>query len=226
MVKRAGLTLVEVLVASILSALIVLSLASAFALTVNHERTFGQARRNQENLQGFEDSVRDLLRQAVFTDDANQNTFFIGSSVSGDASISDQLTFTVAGKKVSAAAIADDQTDFSERNRTIGPVGGVAECSLSMTAVGDAGNQTGLFLRRQVPSDSDPNSGGYESLLNGDVTAMQFEFWDSTAWVATWNATETGRLPDAVKITYSLSSEEQARTIIVRLPNAQGAPIQ
>lgn len=226
MARRAGLTLVEVLVAAILSGLIVLSLATAFALTIHHEQTFGQARRTQERQSAFEDELRNLLREAVFTDNDGQTTFFVGQSVSGDASISDQLSFTVLGKKVSSVAMANSETDFSERNRTLGPVGGVTEYQLSMTPVGDAGSQQGLFLRRQTPADNEPTSGGFESLLNGDVRTLQFEFWDSTAWIATWNASEEGRLPEAVRITYSLVDDEQSHVLTVRLPNAQGAPIQ
>jgi len=58
--------------------------------------------------------------------------------------------------------VTNTTDDFETQQTLYGPVGGVSEISLSTTAVGDAGSHTGLFERRQTPSDGDPTQGGTE----------------------------------------------------------------
>jgi len=221
--KRRGFTLIELLVAAILTAIIVSALSTAFAVTVHHQLHFTEPRARFEGVALFEDQVKNQLMKATVTNDPGQTTFFIADSLSGDSSVSDRLVFTVIGNKPSAAAANNTETDFASRNQTIGPVGGVTEVGISMTPVGDSGSLNGLFLRKQTPSDSDPESGGYESLLSEDVTTFELEFWDSTAWVATWDSRTENRLPGAVRVRYTLSSDADTQHgFVVRLPNAQG----
>ena len=222
--KRSGFTLIEAMVASILTAIIVSAISTAFSVTVRHQQRFFEPRNRFENVAYFEDQVKNWIVKATFTNDANQSTFFVADSVSGDSSVSDRLVFSVAGNRLTGNALQDEESDFALRNQKLGPVGGVTEVGISMTPVGEPGGQEGLYIRKQTPSDSNHEYGGFESLLSSDVSRFEFEFWDSTAWVATWDSAVEGRLPAAVKVSYTLLSDPDTdRVFVVRLPNAQGA---
>ena len=222
--KTRGVTLIEVLVAAVLSAVVAVSLSTAFAVTVRHQTNFERPRQDFEAIAFFEDRVRNLISKAVFTNDAGQSTFLVGDSISGDTSVSDRLMFSIIGFKPSGTIVESTDTDFGQRNQTFGTVGGVTEVALSTTPVGDATGRQGLFVRKQTPADSDHTNGGYESVLSDQVTNVSFEFWDSTAWVAVWDTATETRLPEAIKVHYFLTADtDQEHTFVVRLPNAQGA---
>ncbi|MDR3689012.1 MAG: prepilin-type N-terminal cleavage/methylation domain-containing protein [Fimbriimonas sp.] len=145
-----------------------------------------------------------------------------GSS-GGDA---DTLMFTAIGRKPSASALASTD-DFETNNQNFGPQGGVSEFSVSLTPVGDPQGQTGLILRRQTPADQDATQGGYESMLEPDVTHISYEFFDGTNWDSTWDTfqqTGTRRLPNAVRVTYGLTGEANDRVFIVGIPLSDVTP--
>lgn len=222
--KRRGVTLVEILIASVITVMIVGSISSAFAMVVRHQLVYGKARSQFESSIYFEDQVRSLLAQCYYSAENPTTTYFNGDSTQGDSSVSDRLTFTVAGNRVPGDAKASTSEDFAERNESIGPVGGVTEVSLSTTPVGDAGARQGLFLRKQTPADGDPTQGGYESLLEADIATVTFEFYDSTTWIAVWDSATNAGLPSAVRVTYTLTSDpEVERTFVVKIPQASPA---
>lgn len=219
--SRRGFTLVEVLVAAILGGIIAASLATAFAITVRHEEQFGFKRRDFEASIVFENRLRDILSRAYFDPDAGENTFFEPTSQTGDSSYADTLNFTVIGQRVSDQVLIAEETEFESRNSTMGPIGGLQEISLSMTPAGDSGGASGLFLRRQSPPDSDHFSGGIETVLGSEVQTFSLEFWDSTAWVSTWDTASLGRLPSAIRVHYLLNGDDQSEKVFdVVLKNA------
>lgn len=219
--RRRGFTLIEVLVSSILTATIVASLSLAFAVSVRHQQNFTIPRANFERVAFFEDRVRKLVEKAIVSDTQPQSTFFVGDSISGDSSVSDRLSFTTLGARVAGNTTQSEEQDFAARNQAFGPAGGTTELSISMTPVGDPGGLSGLFLRHQTPSDTNAESGGFESVMDEDVTSFEFEFWDSTAWVATWDSRTEGRLPQAVRVRYTLGSDPDVEHVfVIHLPNA------
>jgi hypothetical protein len=223
-VRRRGLALMEVVVASLVSAIIVGAISTAYGFAVHHELNFEKPRQDFESVAFFEDRIRNLLSKAVFTDNAEQSTFFVGDSVSGSSSYADRLMFTIAGMRPNGTIVDSSETDFGTRNQSFGPVGGVTEVELSTTPVGESGNLQGLFIRKQTPADNVQDSGGYESLLSDQVSEVGFEFWDSVDWLPTWDSTSDGRLPTAVRVHYYLTSEpDQEHIFVVRIPNAQGS---
>ncbi len=220
--KRSGVTLIELMVASVLSIIVALSLSTAFSVVVRHQLNAGKPRQTFETISFMEDRVRGLLEKAIFTNSPNQTTYFRGDSVGGGA-FSDRLIFTSLGERVRGDVIASAETDFAIRNTSFGPVGGVTENELSTTAVGDAQGKQGLFYRHQNPADTDIEKGGMESLLGPDIATIQYEFWDGTTWAPTWDTTTQIRLPDAVRVHYFLNSDPAVEHIfVVRLPNAIG----
>lgn len=225
--RRRGITLIELLTALVIGAIVAFGLNLAFSTSIRYQ-TEVKPRREQA-LQEFaiENRIRRLLEHAYVDSSLDsEHTYFIGrNDPSGSSSLdsgqaSTELMFTVVGDRLPGNALAADGSTFEDRNARIGPVGGVIERRIGMTPIGDAGNLTGAFLREQTPSDSDPQQGGFESLLDARITSLAFEFWDGTDWQPDWS-TETGerRLPAAIRITYTLEGEEDLqRTFVVRMP--------
>lgn len=225
---KRGVTLIELLVALLISGAIVVSLASAFASAATFETQAPRIRAAEAADRAFEETVQKLVRSAFVTADAEDTgTFFIGEVSTGDSSElgsvrSDQLIFTRLGQRVNSKVLSSTDTDFEQRNEDLGPSGGIVETSLSLVPVGDAGAQTGLFLREQAPADTDPTQGGYESVLLDRVSSVFFEFYDGTDWQGSWDTTgEERTLPLAVRISYRLEDDEEEteRQIIVKLDN-------
>lgn len=151
--------------------------------------------------------------------------------------LADTLTLTVVGTRLNSnlfqgspnsnntfALPTDPDDAFQQSNQNYGPQGGVAEEEISLTPVGDAGGQQGLFIREQRPSDLDPSQGGYEHLLEPDVTQIQFEFFDGANWDQSWDTRTTNRLPAAIRVTYRLNGEDQDRVLIIRVPASDATP--
>lgn len=222
-----GITLLELLTVLAILGFLATSLSLAFSQSVRYQIQSPARRAEHLDRVAFENRIVDLLSRA-FVDESqdSEHTYFIAGT--GDDGLLDsgqaasELTFTVVGKRAPGAAMVTDEAEFEDRNARTGPVGGVTEVRLGTTAIGDPGDQTGLFIREQTPSDDDPTLGGWESVLNESVSSIAFEFWDGTDWTGTWDTTVfERRLPAAVRVTYSLSEDDETQhQLIVRLNNS------
>lgn len=225
--KKRGITFVEVMIASLLSAMIAGSIASALAITVRQQTEYGRARLDYENKTYFEDRIRTFLSHCWFSTEDPDTTYFRGDSTTGDSSSADRVTFTMCGLRTNGNATTSDNQDFSDRNDKFGPVGGTTEVSLATVPVGEAGDRQGLFVRKQTPADADYTQGGYESLLDPDIASILFEFYDGTAWISTWDTQVDQRLPSAVRVTYTLTSDPDIeRSFVVKILQAAPEPAQ
>lgn len=222
---RRGITLIELLLAAILSVIVLAGAAQAVSATVAFQQRVEPARAEVSQRDQFEQSVRRMLERAVLHAVEPETTFFIlqtngGGSGSGTSDLPDSLIFTVAGLPPKGS-ITDSQDDFETLNEQFGPQGGVAEVSLSTTAFAAPGNETGLFLREQRPSDGDYTQGGYERVLWNQIASIGFEVFDGAEWSTIWDTTQSAeaRLPAAVRVSYSLvGQEDQTYRFVVRLP--------
>lgn len=231
--KRRGVILLELLVALAVAAILSVGLMATMDMLVSYQTRVPENRDKILNATNLDDRLRELISAAfVDQDEADTGTYFIASTEEGDAeleaSTSPILTFTVVGRRMSSQFMESEETDFEARNEAYGPVGGITEVSLSTTAVGDAADRTGLFLREQTPSDEDDTQGGFESVFDERVISIGFEFFDGTDWTSTWD-TSTGerRIPSLVRVHYRLSSDEEEATehlLTVRLRNSDVTP--
>jgi prepilin-type N-terminal cleavage/methylation domain-containing protein len=225
--KRRGVTLIELVVAVAIVGLLSVALTRAFVMGLTYETSITAARERIEARDRIEDQLVQLFQHAYLDpDNTDTFTFFIGGSEDDNSVGSGNATtvqFTVQGRRLSGALLASED-DFETINDLYGPQGGVEEVALSTTAVGDSGNQAGLFLRSQKPSDSEPTQGGKESILDPTVKSIEFEFWDGTAWQPSWSTQvgSTKRLPAAVRVTYTVDGEDEGkpRVVVIKVPNS------
>lgn len=213
-----------------LSGIVLIGIVGAMSVAVSTQRNDGAKRTEFEGKLGFENRIRKLLTHAyVSPQEDSTTTYFIGRVLSGGSDLgtsasSDELVFTVVGLGVPANVQASTEVDFEQRNATFGPVGGPTEIGISMQAVGDAGDRTGVFVREQHPADADTDLGGYESVLDENISGVSFEFFDGTDWIGEWGQDGGRTLPLAVRVTYQRTDEEDATHIfVVRMPGGTQA---
>ena len=223
--KRAGVTLIELVISVAIIGILTAAITRAFIAGLTYETSINAARTRQEIRDSLDLRLTDLFKHAYLSpDDTNTDTFFIAGTGGEDTltgEFADTVQFTVQGERPRSSTL-ESVDDFETQNERFGPQGGVTEIAISMTPVGDAGTRQGLFIRTQRPSDSEPTLGGTETVFDETVRSIEFEFWDGAAWQPSWS-TQVGaekRLPAAVRITYTREGEaaEQPRVLVVRLP--------
>ncbi len=220
----SGFTLIELLVTAIIVGIITMALASAFSFGATYGTRSEASRQTELARIQFEDRLRGLLQNAtVNTDTTDTTTYFLAGADAAGAD--DRITFTTAIPRLTAAQV-DSTDDFQTQNQEFGPQGGLDEVSISMTPVGQAQQNSGLFVREQRPSDGDTTQGGYESVMDPDVASVQWEFFDGVNWDTTWDSTTVTkrRIPAAVRVTYQLQNEENPHVLVVRLKNSDVTP--
>lgn len=238
---QAGLTLVELLIVMVMTAILAGALSFALGNEVNADRAFETREAAIDHTDTMERQITHLLQGARLsstaatsqastyytTNSTTATTYFESTTDSGAGAGqgSNRITFTTTAPGIPMAMMYSTD-DFDTQQQEYGPAGGLAEVSLGTYPVGDAGGRNGLFLRIQRPSDADPTQGGMEYDLDPDVTGISFQFWDGLEWDSTWNTstntTSAGypALPQAVEVTYTLAGDpaNTLHTFVVPIP--------
>ena len=230
---RQGVTLIELLIVLVITAILASAIGYAFTAELTMQRVEEARRADQYRSDATERRIARLLQGAKLAAPAPaepsiggppaaaaQATYFEGVAENGANDLGcDRLTFTTTAPALPLAAL-DGTDDFETQQGARGPVGGLAEVSLSVTPVGDAGGRVGLFERIQRPSDADPTQGGFESLLDSRIARIGFQFWDGAEWITAWDAANPPRLPQAVRVSYTLRGlpDSDVRVFDVPIP--------
>lgn len=221
--KSSGFTLLELLIASIMVGVLTLALAQAFGLAVVFPSRAEESRSREAQRIAFESRIRGFVESALVTSTATDTaTYFLaGTDAAGDA---DRLTFTTEMPSISGRVSASAD-DFETQNQQWGPQGGLEEVSLGLTPVGQAPASEGAFLREQRPADGDATQGGTETLLDPNVTDLQWEFFDGLNWLTDWDSrTVQRRIPSLVRLTYYLQGEDDPHVLVIRLLRSDVTP--
>ena len=226
--SRRGVTLIELLIVLVITAVLASALGYAFTAEITMQRVEESRRADLDRSDATERRIARLLQGAKLAGAAlpgaatagAPSTYFQGTTEGGASDLGcDRLTFTTTAPALPLATL-DGTDDFETQQGARGPVGGLAEVSLSVTAVGDPGGRSGLFERIQRPSDADPTQGGTESLVDAQVSRIGFQFWDGGQWISSWEAVSPARLPQAVRVSYTLRGrpESDVRAFDVPVP--------
>lgn len=191
--SRHGMTLIEVMVAMGMLAVVATLVYGGFAQTARAKRTLeAQLDRYHELRSAMERMVRELSMAYVSTHVnitpalQGMRTTFIGK----DSGFGDRIDFTsVSHTRVYRDAKESDQNEISY-------------------FVTDAPDGDGKVLARRMQPrpDDKPNEGGRVEVLLTDVLEFDLEYLDSTnwEWVKDWDAVsgtgQMNRLPTQVKI--------------------------
>jgi type II secretory pathway component PulJ len=221
MTRRSGLTLLELLVASIIGVIVVAGSGFAYQTAIKTQSRYTSRVERQAHITALLDRLTNLLQGAVLpTDAANPAGYFILNALTGSTSGQGQrLVFTAGGPSLRWDALRS-QDDFETQNTKFGPQGGLLEVELGTETIGDSTPRDGLLIRTQRPADGDPTQGGEQEVLADEVSDLSFEFWDGTSWITEWDTQtqQTKRLPAAVRVRFQLTDETDPRLLVVRIP--------
>lgn len=196
--KRAGVTLIEVMVAMAILAIVATLLYTGFAQTAsNKKRIESEQARNHEVRMGLERIVREL-QMAFVSAQVNPvpslivvKTAFIGKDQMGGSRI-DFTSFS--HQRLYRDAHESDQN----------------ELSYFLTDDPDFPGKDALVRREQNRIDDDPQTGGTAQVLIHDVERFELSYLDPQTgeWLSTWDTTQgamqPNRLPSQVKITLTV----------------------
>jgi general secretion pathway protein J len=208
--RTTGMSLIEVMIAITILAMISTLVYSGFTTTARHKARIEQELdRSHLVSAALERMVRELSMAYVSqqTNASNQNgvgtvlTTFLGK----DQGTRDRLDFTAfAHQRLYRNAHESDQ----------------CEISYFVTPHPDDGQRLVLARREQNRIDDRPDRGGRVEILLDDVKGIDFEYLDpmTVEWVRTWDAIgaagQPNRLPMQVRIVLSLPDPRRpARTI-------------
>ncbi|RYG26090.1 prepilin-type N-terminal cleavage/methylation domain-containing protein [bacterium] len=234
--RQRGLTLIELLLALVVSTIVIMAAGNAYVTGVGYGAKMNAGRDAAARQTIFETRLSELFSHAyIDVDAANTATYFLsgdavmGSPAAGSNSSTDEgsLVFTVLGRRLPSTLVSSTDEDFETINEKFGPRAGVTEIQIGTTPVGtDPSGQPGLYLREQTPSDSDASQGGEESKLSADIETISFEYFDGTDWQTTWdtNSMGTRRLPSSVRVTYKFRDETEEHIAVFSVPASDVTP--
>jgi general secretion pathway protein J len=204
---RAGMTLLEVIVATAVFAMMGLMLLTAFTHT-GRMRDRLSARMDRDH----------QARTAVMRLSRDLRGAFLSAHVNGvNPGQNNVLTAFVAREGLNGDNL--ELTAFTHRRLRRGAHEGDA-CEVGYRVMERRGAQRTTYdlMRRETTRiDNEPQRGGALDVLAQDVTLFDLKFYDetSTQWIESWNTTsatgQPARLPQRVRITIELRDEGERR---------------
>jgi general secretion pathway protein J len=213
--RRIGMTLIEVMVAMTMFAVVGALVYGGFSQTARAKKTLeAQLNRYHELRMAMERMVRELSMAYVSThlnlspSLQGMRTTFIGK----DSSFGDRIDFTsVSHTRIYRDAKESDQNELSY---------------FVTDDPSDDGKGKKVLARRMSPRiDSKPEEGGRVEVLLTDVVEFELEYLDSASWewVKEWDAVtgigQQNRLPTQVKIKLtvpSVANPDKKETYVTR----------
>lgn len=200
MSKRSGVTLIEIMVAMTIIAIVSTLMYTAFSQTSrNKKRVETELDRHHEVRMGIERMAREL------------SMAFVSAHVNADLSIASAKTAFIA--KDSGKGGRLDFTSFSHRRLyRDAHESDQNEISYFLTDDPEDSSITVLARREQPRIDDDPEEGGRTQILIRDVTDLELSYLEPLTgeWQTTWDSTQAAmqpnRLPTQVKIVVKIPS--------------------
>lgn len=192
--QRAGVTLVEVMVATTIIAIVTSLMYTGFAQTaLNKRRIESEVDRYHEIRMGLERMAREL------------SMAYVSSQLNPNEALRPMLTAFVAKDDGSGSRV--DFTSFSHRRLyRDAHESDQNELGYFVTDNPEDPSREVLARREQHRIDDDPLTGGRVQILIDDVVRLELSFLDpiSQEWVTTWDTTQAtmqpARLPAQVLI--------------------------
>jgi general secretion pathway protein J len=195
--KRDGVTLIEVMVAMAILAIVSTLLYTGFVQTANNKKRIeADMERNHELRMGMERLVRELSMAFV--------------SAQGNPLLTPAVKTVFIGKD-NAGGSRIDFTSFShQRLYRDAHESDQNELSYFLTDDPEMEGKDALVRREQNRIDDDPQTGGTAQVLIHDVEGFELSYLDpqSGEWLSTWDTTQAAmqpnRLPSQVRITLTV----------------------
>lgn len=185
--RRRGFTLIEVLLAMAIFA-IILALAGTVVVESLKTAEYLEIRGADQRLAtALLSRIRADVQDAIVTGN-DDPPHFLASTAEGKA-------------RLDLVTLADAQPDDQGREADL------CEAGYLFTLAG--GSRWNLYRREQRLVDAQPTQGGELLLLTDRLGSFSLQYSDDgAAWVDAYNSKERGRLPWAVKVSFTILPEE------------------
>jgi general secretion pathway protein J len=201
--RRQGITLIEVMVAMAVIAIVSTLLYTGFTQTAANKRTIERELTRQHEIRMGLERVARELSMAYVSAQLNPSpalqsvkTAFIGKEDGGGSRI-DFTSFS--HRRLYRDAHESDQN----------------ELSYFVTRHPDDGSRSVLARREQNRVDDDPETGGRTQILIDDIESFELSFLDpvSGEWLSSWDSTQGAMQPNRLPTQV---------LIVLRVPNPRG----
>lgn len=186
LIKNDGFTLIEMLVATAVSSVILVMVYTAYASII---KSVNQGKIASQYFEEINMIIRridsDILN--TYWNENSKNINFI-STVEGNSS---RLNF-VTGEFKSNRMILSVKDNF--------PTSDIHEVGYYLKVDSKTGKNN-LIRRSEVHYDDSPLDGGTEEVILNNVESIKFEFKYRSDWTNTWDSREQKRLPSGIKTT-------------------------
>jgi type II secretion system protein J len=187
--SQRGLTLLQLMVAVVISSLVAVGIHGTFRAGMNAWRTTEAMAELYQEARVVLERMSLEIRSAFICDDGNIK--FIGMDRTDGEMSSDALFF------VSTVNSYDETESY----------GDLCEVGYFLYEDPDTGIR-GLWRRVQAPPDDDPIYGGTMEELAPWVTQLSFRYFDGSDWVDSWDSSVRRSLPIMVEISILLETPE------------------
>ncbi|MCC7201512.1 MAG: prepilin-type N-terminal cleavage/methylation domain-containing protein [Nitrospirae bacterium] len=181
--SNSGFTLMEVLIATAILGIIMVTIYGSFVQT---RRVIGRTESAVEGLRGVRAAFSRITSDIgmAFLSAANDNTFFVGTDDYEASYPSDQIEFTSFSHiRRSSDARESDQMEVGYFLRK------------------DYEGASVLMKREKNRIDPNPTFGGRTYELCEEIAGLDFRYLDEGVWFESWDSRVTKKLPEAVEIT-------------------------
>lgn len=185
---RAGFTLIEVIVATALSSVILLIVYSAHRsiMTSIFDLT-GVAEFYENASLAIQRIDRDL--SYAFSHKFNERVCFIGENQMG----------STANGRLDFITMDYSREAISLNPKKQNPTSDVYEVGYRLRPDREVPGVFQLVRRRDLHYDDNPLGGGDEDAMLDNVVDLKFEFWLRNEWTDKWDSREAKKLPQAVR---------------------------
>lgn len=184
--KNDGFTLIEMLVATAVSSVILVMVYSAYASIIRSVNQGKTASQYYEEVNMVLRRIDADLLNAYWNENAKNISFI--SEVEGNSS---KLNF-VTGELKSNRMILTVKDNF--------PTSDIHEVGYYLKLDNKTGKYN-LIRRSEIHYDSSPLDGGVEEVIFKNAESLKFDFKYRSDWTDTWDSRDKKRLPSGIKTT-------------------------
>lgn len=184
--KNDGFTLIEMLVATAVSSVILVMVYSAYASIIRSVNQGKTASRYYEEVNMVLRRIDSDLLNAYWNESAKNINFI--SEIEGSSS---RLNF-VTGELKSNRMILTVKDNF--------PSSDIHEVGYYLKRDNNTGKYN-LIRRSEIHYDSSPLDGGVEEVIFKNAESVKFDFKYRSDWTDTWDSRDKKRLPSGIKTT-------------------------
>ncbi len=191
-----GFTLLEILVATAISALIMAMLSTSFKSIITSIEDMTGYTEFYENLNMAIYRIDKDISNTYFTIE-NKNLCFISETIGANSVIN---FVSVIHNDINLRFDITKEYHYSD----------IREVGYSLLPGADRKGEMKLIRRESPHFDKDPEKGGESNILLNNVTGLIFEFKSGNDWVKKWDTRINSKIPEAVRTTLILKNYKNA----------------